>query len=178
MTQTGVPFGAVSVVRDWMGLQEVVRRPAVVHPKRPILGFAHPRDEVSGQRLWGLFRHHFGTPEATFERLVVLNYCPLVFLDEGGRNLTPDKLRAEEQGPLFEACDRALARAIALLEPSRLIGVGAFAEARLSRVAGGAPVGRIPHPSPASPAANRGYARLAGQALRNLGVDLPGELAG
>src|SRR4051812_29858374 len=54
MAQTGVPFGEIKAVRDWMGLRVEVRRPALEHPKRPVLGFDCPRCEVSGQRLWGL----------------------------------------------------------------------------------------------------------------------------
>src|SRR4051812_44128604 len=55
MVQTGVPFGEIAAVRDWMGIREPVTRPAKEHPKRPILGFDCQRAEVSGQRLWSLF---------------------------------------------------------------------------------------------------------------------------
>ena len=53
MAQTGVPFGEVSMVRDWLGIEAAVKRPADEHPKRPIAGFACTRSEVSGARLWG-----------------------------------------------------------------------------------------------------------------------------
>ena len=53
MMQTGVPFGEVAAVRDWMHLSAAVQRPAREHPKRPIEGFACRRSEVSGRRLWG-----------------------------------------------------------------------------------------------------------------------------
>jgi single-strand selective monofunctional uracil DNA glycosylase len=89
--------------------------------------------------------------------------------------LTPDKLKAEEQRSLFAVCDQALAQNLDLLRPALLVGVGVFAEQRLRRVAPDHRVGRIPHPSPASPLANRGFGRLAASALRELGVDLPGE---
>ena len=53
MVQTGVPFGEVRAVRDWMGIAAAVGTPARLHPKRPVTGFACTRREVSGQRLWG-----------------------------------------------------------------------------------------------------------------------------
>ena len=37
------------------------------------------------------------TAEAFFERFFVHNYCPLVFLEESGRNRTPDKLPKAER---------------------------------------------------------------------------------
>src|SRR5688572_7475748 len=39
MAQTGVPFGEISAVRDWLGIQNGVTPPRVQHPKRPITGF-------------------------------------------------------------------------------------------------------------------------------------------
>lgn len=176
MAQTGVPFGEVALVRDWMGIEEPVGRPPNEHPKRPILGFDCPRSEVSGARVWGWARERFGTPEAFFSRMFVWNYCPLVFLEEGGRNRTPDKLPASERRPLFEACDRALVAMVRHLEPARVIGVGKFAEDRARETLGAdaPPIGRILHPSPASPLANRGWAPQAEAQLQALGLELPG----
>ena len=64
---------------------------------------------------------------------------------------------------------------IALMAPRLVIGVGAFAEKRARTVLGedGPRIGRILHPSPASPAANRGWAEEATRQLAELGVDLP-----
>lgn len=174
MTQTGVPFGEVSIVRDWLGIDGRIRRPAREHPRRPIEGFACKRSEVSGARLWGLFRDAFGTPERFFERHIVLNYCPLVFLEESGRNLTPDRLPAAEREPLLAACDDALRRAILLLRPRLVVGVGGFAERRAREALPGQQVGCILHPSPASPAANRDWAGTVRRQLAELGVELPG----
>ena len=55
-----------------------------------------------------------------------------------------------------------------------MVGVGGFAEARAAKVLAGTgiPVGRILHPSPASPAANRGWSAAAEAQLVDLGVDL------
>ncbi len=175
MVQTGVPFGDVTFVRDWLGVSGKVKKPAREHPARPVLGFDCARGEVSGQRLWGWARETFGEPERFFERFFVVNYCPLAFVEESGRNRTPDKLPKDEQAPLFAACDRAFARIIDELEPEHVIGVGAFAEARARRVLAesGVRVGTILHPSPASPRANRGWGRIASEELRQSGIILP-----
>lgn len=174
MTQTGVPFGEVELVRDWLGIRSSIGRPRVEHPKRPVEGFACIRREVSGRRLWGWARDRFGTPQRFFERFFVANYCPLVFLESGGRNLTPDRLRVAERAPLLAACDRGLRALIEALEPSLVVGVGGFAEARAAAALAGlpVPVGRILHPSPASPAANRGWREAAELQFEALGVDL------
>jgi single-strand selective monofunctional uracil DNA glycosylase len=172
MAQTGVPFGEVSLVRDWMGLAGPVQRPPNEHPKRPVLGFDCPKSEVSGARLWGWARARFGSADAFFRRFVVLNYCPLVFMEASGKNRTPDKLPAAEREPLEAACDAALRDLIQLLRPEWVIGVGAFAERRAREVLGGGGprVGRVLHPSPASPLANRDWAGQAEQQLQALGV--------
>lgn len=174
MAQTGVPFGEVTLVRDWLGIEGPVRRPANEHPARPIEGFSCRRSEVSGARLWGWARARFGTPEAFFARFFVWNYCPLVFMEPSGKNRTPDKLPAAEREPLFAACDDALRAVTAWLRPTHVIGVGAFARdrARAALAGSAASIGTILHPSPASPAANRGWTEQAEAGLRKLGVAL------
>ena len=176
MAQTGVPFGEVSLVRDWLGIEAPVGRPALEHPKRPITGFATRRSEGSGRRLWGWVRERWGEPDRFFERFFVHNYCPLVFMEESGRNRTPDKLPRAEREPLFAACDRALAAVVDHLAPRWVIGIGRFAEERVRSVvgqrtgdaAGATPIlGCILHPSPASPAANADW---GGQVERELGL--------
>ena len=173
MAQTGVPFGEVTLVRDWLGIEAPVARPEREHPARPITGFACPRSEVSGARLWGWARARFETPERFFARFFVWNYCPLVFMTESGKNHTPDKLPARERAALYTPCDEALRALTRELAPRLVIGVGAFARERAAEALAGEAVrvGSIPHPSPASPAANRGWAKLAEQALAKLGVD-------
>ena len=175
MAQTGVPFGEVAAVRDWLGFQGEVRRPVDQHPKRPVLGLACQRSEVSGRRLWGWAKDTFVTPARFFQSFFVGNYCPLQFLEASGRNLTPDKLKPEEQQPLYQACDQALRSSVAVLRPRIVVGVGAFAENRARTVLGekGPRIGRILHPSPASPAANRGWAEAVSSQLAELGVVLP-----
>ncbi len=171
MAQTGVPFGEVGAVRDWLRIDGPVGKPPREHPKRPILGLASTRSEVSGARLWGWARDHFGEPDAFFDRFFVWNYCPLAFMVESGANLTPDKLPAAERTPLLETCDRALRALVELIAPRQVIGVGKFAEARARTALDGidVPIGTVLHPSPASPAANRGWAAAAEKQLRALG---------
>ena len=173
MMQVGVPFGEVAAVRDWMQLTGEGTPPAQIHPKRPIEGFACQRSEVSGRRLWGWAAARFGSAQEFFSECFVLNYCPLAFLEGSGRNLTPDKLPAAEVAPLIAACDRHLEQALATLAPQWVIGVGGYARERIAQVLGSAAtprVGQILHPSPASPAANRGWAEAVDRRLAELGV--------
>jgi single-strand selective monofunctional uracil DNA glycosylase len=174
MAQTGVPFGEVAVVRDWMGIETEIARPEREHPKRLITGFACTRSEVSGRRLWGLFAERFPESLDFFKDHFVLNYCPLIWMSETGANLTPDKLHAAEMAPVEMACLRHLREVIALLKPDYLIGVGGFAEERLKRAQENQNtkrvIGKILHPSPASPAANRGWAETASRQLTELEI--------
>lgn len=172
MAQTGVPFGDVGRVRDWLGIEAPVGTPPNAHPKRPIEGFACGRSEVSGARLWGAVASAFVTPDRFFARHFVANYCPLVFMEESGRNRTPDKLSAHERESLYAACDRHLRRLVELLEPEWVIGVGRFGADRARAALGesGPKVAAVLHPSPASPAANRGWESLVRAELRALGL--------
>jgi single-strand selective monofunctional uracil DNA glycosylase len=172
MVQTGVPFGEVAAVREWLKIECPVGKPAQEHPRRPVSGFACLRSEVSGRRFWGLLAERFGTPERFFADHMVMNYCPLAFLESSGRNRTPDKLPASEKTALFAACSRHLRAVIVALRPEWLVGIGEFAARRAEDVFPQGPlkVGRILHPSPASPAANRNWKGLATHQLRQLGA--------
>ena len=171
MVQCGVPFGEIAAARDWMGIEAPVGKPARENPKRPIEGFACQRSEVSGRRLWGLFQQRFGTAESFFAEHFVANYCPLAFFDQG-RNLTPDKLPATEADPLYAVCDEHLRDMVRALEPEWLIGIGAFAQERARIALAGMEIriGKVLHPSPASPAANRGWAEAATRQMVELGI--------
>jgi single-strand selective monofunctional uracil DNA glycosylase len=175
MAQTGVPFGDVGMVRDWLGIEAPVGHPAREHPRRPVQGFACARGEVSGRRLWGWARARFGEPRRFFARFFVANYCPLAFMEASGRNLTPDKLPRAERERLFAACDRALNASVAHLRPAQVVGIGRFAAERAAAALAGSGVGfgSVPHPSPASPAANRGWEALMDRALSDLGILFP-----
>jgi single-strand selective monofunctional uracil DNA glycosylase len=172
MAQTGVPFGEVAAVRDWLGIHAPVRRPEREHPARPVLGFDCPRSEVSGRRLWGLMAARFGTAENFFADHFVANYCPLLFIaGAGAKNLTPDKLTGSVAQRMFALCDAHLATLVRTLRVEVAVGIGGFAEERLRAVCGpGVRVGRMLHPSPASPAANRDWAGTATRQMRELGV--------
>ena len=172
MAQVGVPFGEVAAVRDWLGIEVPIGKPRLEHPKRPVLGFDCARSEVSGRRLWGWAQETYETPKAFFKKFFVANYCPLVFMEEGGRNRIPEKLPKAERTPMFAACDRALRRTVEHFQPKYVIGVGKFAEKKAKDVVGDLDViiGSVPHPSPASPLANRGWAPLMTEALTEIGV--------
>jgi single-strand selective monofunctional uracil DNA glycosylase len=172
MAQTGVPFGDVASVRDFLGIRAPVHRPDIEHPKRPVEGFDCPRCEISGTRLWGWVRNRFGTPEAFFRDHFVANYCPLVFMEASGRNRTPDKLPGAERVALFAACDEALRQMVDVLRPEVVIGVGGFAERRAREALAGfnGRIGSMLHPSPASPLANRDWEGQADEALNRLGL--------
>jgi len=172
MVQTGVPFGEIPAVRDWMQIVAPVEKPAKEHPKRPVQGFACPRSEVSGRRLWGLFASRFSSADAFFADHLVMNYCPLAFIEAGGANRTPDKLTAREKLMLFALCDEHLREVVRVLQPEWVLGIGAFAEACARRVCpeSTARIASVLHPSPASPAANRDWAGLAAARLEDLGV--------
>jgi single-strand selective monofunctional uracil DNA glycosylase len=175
MAQTGVPFGEVAHVRDWLGIEEPVERPAREHPKRPIDGFACTRSEVSGARLWGALAAAYDRPERFFRNAWIANYCPLVFMEASGRNRTPDKLALAEREALYALCDDHLRRVVAIFEPAWVVGIGKFAEARARAALEGfdLEIGTVLHPSPASPIANRGWAPQATAQLRALGVCPP-----
>lgn len=180
MMQTGVPFGEVAAVREWMGIRAPVKRPNSEHPKRPIEGFDCPRSEVSGHRLWAWAALHFGTAEAFFADWFVVNYCPLVFLEASGRNFTPDRLPVAKRTAVRDLCDRHLAVVLAALQPEWVIGIGRFAEKRLREVllsdrmdsvlVRHIKVAHIPHPSPASPLANQGWNEAVDRSLADLGL--------
>jgi single-strand selective monofunctional uracil DNA glycosylase len=172
MVQTGVPFGQIAAVRDWLQIEEKIRRPTEQHPKRLVTGFACARSEISGERLWGLFARRFGTADAFFKDHFVLNYCPLAFVESTGRNRTPDKLPAAERSALFAVCDKHLRETVELLQPDWIIGVGDFATGRAEEALCDqrCRFGKILHPSPACPASNIDWSSKATRQLQKLGV--------
>lgn len=177
MAQSGIPFGSPDFVRDFLKIDALVQGPSRQHPKRPILGLASERTEVSGQRIWGGIQRCFGTPEAFFSRFFVSNFCPLAFQSESGANLTPDKLPRGMWEALEPACDAHLRAVLVTLQPHVVIGVGKWAEEQARRVvtASRLPVrvATILHPSPASPQANRGWLEAARAQLDALGTPWP-----
>lgn len=174
MAQTGVPFGEIAAVREWMGIFAPVDKPVSVHPLRPVEGFSCRRSEVSGRRLWGWAQNRFQTPERFFSRFFVANYCPLVFMEKSAKNRTPNTLPKSERIPLFTACDQALRETVALFSPRLVIGIGAFAAERAAMALSGMNVtlGKITHPSPANPKANKDWEGLISAEFTAMGVAL------
>lgn len=174
MAQTGVPFGEISFVRDWLGIQGAVGKPPREHPRRPVDGFSCARSEVSGARLWGWAKDYFRTPENFFARFMVVNYCPLAFMEESGKNLTPDKLPTAPRAAVLGICDSALRSLVAYYRPRWVLGVGAWAMKRAVAALGedGPRIAAILHPSPASPLANKGWAPQVERRIGELGINI------
>ncbi|XP_061224749.1 single-strand selective monofunctional uracil DNA glycosylase [Neopsephotus bourkii] len=180
MAQTGVPFGEVRAVRDWLQVQGGVQRPHPEHPKRPVLGWSCPRSEVSGARFWGLIRRLCPQPQRFFTHCFVHNHCPLLFLSASGRNVPPSDLPPQHRAPLLELCDQALVEAVRVLSARLVLALGRFTEHRVRRAlaaAGlnggdgdGVRVEGLPHPSPRNPRANREWEQMVLSRLRELGV--------
>ncbi|XP_058486534.1 single-strand-selective monofunctional uracil-DNA glycosylase 1 [Solea solea] len=174
MAQTGVPFGEVRSVVDWLQVTGEVGHPDEEHPKRQITGLACTRKEVSGARFWGFFRKLCGEPELFFRHCFVHNLCPLIFMSATGKNLTPPDLPAAEREALLKLCDIALCQAVEALGVSMVIGVGRVAEQRARRALSAAGVNvrveGIMHPSPRNPLANKGWEGVAKAKLEELGV--------
>lgn len=172
MAQTGVPFGEITLVKDWLGIETPIGRPQKTHPKRPVDGFQCKRREVSGKRLWGWAKKTFVTPENFFSRFFVANYCPLLFIDGDGRNRTPNNIKASERKPLLSICDQALLETIMYFKPRYVVGIGEFAAGRANVTLAdpGIIVCRITHPSPANPKANKGWETLIKSELGALGI--------
>jgi len=86
-------------------------------------------------------------------------------------------------GPVWVVGEMTDAAALAALQPEWAIGIGGFAERRLRAVldsdgidaalARRIRVGQILHPSPASPAANRGWSDAVDRMLAQHGVPMP-----
>ncbi|XP_018356662.1 PREDICTED: single-strand selective monofunctional uracil DNA glycosylase [Trachymyrmex septentrionalis] len=173
MSQTGVPFGEITMVRDWLKISGPVGKPSKEHPDRKVIGFQCTRSEISGLRLWGLFREICGNPENFFRYAYMHNYCPLAFMDGKARNITPAEIKGDGQKTLHEACDKSLIDIIQLLKVEIVIGIGNYAEkrAQLAVQTGGLPVQVIVlrHPSPRA-VGNQNWKEIAKKRLNELGL--------
>lgn len=176
MAQTGVPFGEVDMVKNWLAIHGQVGQPLRQHPKRVIEGFSCKRREVSGQRFWTLFKNVCGTPQKFAEKCLVYNHCPLIFMGKTGKNLTPPDMPLQTRNKVMALCDEALCKIIELYEVKEIVGLGRFAEARARKVlqengmVKDVKVHFLIHPSPASPAANAGWDSLARESLEKSGI--------
>lgn len=174
MAQTGVPFGEVKSVVDWLNITGEVGRPPIEHPNRRITGLACTKSEVSGARFWGFFRKVCGEPAVFFQHCFVHNLCPLLFMTDTGKNVTPPELIAGERDALLSVCDTALCQVVQALGVSMVIGIGKVAEQRARRALTAAGINvrveGIMHPSPRNPLANKGWEEAAKTKLEELGV--------
>lgn len=159
MGQMGIPFAATSMVRNVLGISGIpVEQPSFPHPRRPVIGLEYPREEVSGTRIWGLLSETYGSSDRIFEKVFLVNHCPLMLLDgERGTNVTPDKISGNTARRLLRRCDEHLLEVVDALNADCVIGIGKFAEKRAIKALNGSDVlvKGCWHPSPASPLANR-----------------------
>lgn len=150
MSQTGVPFGEISMVRDWLKICGPVGKPVKEQPNRKVTGFQCNRSEISGKRLWGLFQKLCGSPEKFFQQAYIHNYCPIALMKKNGCNITPAEIKAvfffffkynyiyikiiyfqgSEIQILHSNCDKALLDIIRILKAEIVIGIGGYAEKR------------------------------------------------
>lgn len=157
MAQSGVPFGATAYAKDFLNITGSFVDPAGRHPKRPVEGLDFERQEVSGDRLWGLLKQLWKTPREIHRHVFLVNHCPLLLLGETGRNITPDKISGEAVKQALERCDEHLRKVVDIMNIERVVGVGKYAEKRADGALADADVEITTcwHPSPASPLANR-----------------------
>lgn len=181
MAQTGVPFGHIGAVKHWMQMPHHIHigKPSNENPHRPITGLACTRSEVSGKRLWLEWaKAEYGDDaDDFFQTFFVYNYCPLMFMEASGRNRTPVQLPASEKKLLLQICDDALRAVVSALNPEIVCGVGAFATERCKKALARQTrndiiIGTVLHPSPASPAANKGWVAQAKKQIDELLVSL------
>ena len=156
MGNTGVPFGCPEQVRDFLSITGLeVYQPPSIHPKRTVYGLECPKPEVSGRRIWSFLAAHYGTPEEVSKHIYIVNHCPLWMFNEAGQNITPDKLTGAAAKKLKDICDHHLRTVVNEMGITRVIGVGRYAQKQAASIFSEIDVDWVPHPSPASPFANR-----------------------
>ena len=157
MAQSGVPFGATELAKNFLGISGNFRDPVGRHPKRPIEGLDFQRQEVSGTRLWGLLEEIWKDPITIHQNVFLVNHCPLLLLGKSGRNITPANISGPATRKLLKLCDKHLKVVVESLDISRIIGVGKYAEKRAEIAFSGTniEISSCWHPSPASPLANK-----------------------
>ncbi|XP_072929993.1 single-strand selective monofunctional uracil DNA glycosylase [Epargyreus clarus] len=154
MSQTGVPFGEISSVRDWLGIEGPVGKPPIEVKTRPVNGFNCTRTEVSGKRFWGLFKDICKTPENFFETSFVYNYLNQQWMKSNGCNVTPSDLRVAEVEALYNICDPVFVKVLQLYEVEKIVAIGNFCATRARKALDKYPINKsieiiyLPHPSP------------------------------
>lgn len=175
MSQTGVPFGEIQSVRDWLRIKGPVGKPPTEIEPRPVMGFECTRAEISGQRFWGLFKSLCGTPENFFESSFVYNYLPQQWMTNTGCNVTPDDFKISEVEELYSICDATLSKVLELYQVEKIVAVGRFCETRakktLKKYSPSRPIQilYLPHPSPRT-VNNNNWDQKAVEYLKNLNL--------
>lgn len=129
MVQTGIPFGHIPTVEQWLHITPILKEHYPTHPKRPIRGIAYKREEPSGKLLWHTIKNIFPTPEHFFSQCFMLNYSPLAFFtnDDKASNITPDKLPIEYRKQMEQYCSLHLMRYIQAFGITHILGIGKYA---------------------------------------------------
>lgn len=165
----------MKIVREWLRVSGHVERPQKEHPSRPVLGLECKRSEVSGRKFWGLFQKLCGDPDIFFQNAFVYNYCPLAFMTNTGKNITPEELKASERRAVNEICDKALRDVLQLLQVEVIVAVGKYAEKRANaavartELEGKIKIGSIPHPSPRN-LSSKNWPEETCQRLQEMGI--------
>lgn len=134
-----------------MQLRGNVKQPQQIHSKRPINGLNHTTEEQSGKRLWGLLQHLAeGDLDVFFEQCFVHNFCPLMFFDRNGKNITPNELRGTYQQEVRDVCMKALEELLELQQCEVIVAVGEYVYRCLQRseFCSTKTIFKLPHPSP------------------------------
>ncbi|XP_047511589.1 single-strand selective monofunctional uracil DNA glycosylase [Pieris napi] len=154
MSQTGVPFGEISSVRDWLGIEGCVGKPLEENAARPVRGFDCTRTEVSGKRFWGLFKKLCGFPEVFFETSLVYNYINQQWMNSKGCNITPADFKMSQMESLYNIGDLVFANVLRLYGVETVVAIGRFCLVRAQKAISqyillkNVKVIYLPHPSP------------------------------
>eukprot|EP01023_Acetabularia_acetabulum_P031317 TRINITY_DN29446_c0_g1_i1.p1 TRINITY_DN29446_c0_g1~~TRINITY_DN29446_c0_g1_i1.p1 ORF type:complete len:252 (+),score=22.23 TRINITY_DN29446_c0_g1_i1:130-885(+) len=127
MVQTGIPFGDLNMVCNFLHLQKF-QVPVKQHNIRKIVGYEIKRSEVSGQRFWGLIQTKFGHPDKFFneDSNFVVNLCPLAFLSETGKNVTPEEISIQEKDKIIVVCMAYFKQIVKFLQIQNIVCIGNF----------------------------------------------------
>ena len=156
MGNTGVPFGCPEQVRDLLEITDLeVHQPNPLHPKRPVLGLKCPKPEISGRRIWSSLAQRYGSAHLISQTIYIVNHCPLWMFNQSGKNITPDKLTGPATQCLGSICNDHLLAVVDAMSIKRVIGIGRYAQRQVDALFKNLELGWVPHPSPASPFANR-----------------------
>ncbi|XP_075222511.1 single-strand-selective monofunctional uracil-DNA glycosylase [Lycorma delicatula] len=173
MMQTGVPFGDINTVKNWLKLSGNITEPHRQHPNKRVKGFDCKRVEVSGKRFWSLAQHlSNNNPNTFFSNSFLHNYFPLVLLSSTGKNITPADLKSSDQKLIQNICNESLLEILAHLQVKYVIAIGRFAERRVvsllkNKNVTDIKVVYISHPSPRNPASNKDWLHITLQHLNN-----------